>query len=165
MNFFKTAIISICLIITFLIVFIKPETHKLVVFYPDNNQVVNQEEKLDKEEAKLDWGKWHSDLMNKILNETRVPSDVELGTIITLQFNVSSDGTISNIQVRTEPEKFSSYVKKYYTDYINNLYKKSILAFPQGSKREIVTFKRNFKVANTTKLSKPTDFNDIETVK
>jgi len=165
MNFIKAAIISLVLIITFLIVFIKPETHKLVVFYPDNNQVINQEEPLDKEEAKLDWGKWHSDLLNKILNETKVPAGVDLGSKITLQFNVSSDGTISNIQVRTEPEKFSSLVKKYYTDYINNLYKKSVLAFPKGSKREMVTFKRNFKVGNTTILSKPTDFEDFETVK
>jgi len=165
MNFIKTAIIGSVLIITFLIVFIRPETHKLVVFYPDNNQVVNQEEKLDKEEAKLDWSKWHSTLLNKILSETKVPAGVDLGSQITLQFNISSDGTISNIQVRTEPEKFSPLVKKYYTDYINNLYKKSELKFPEGSKREMVTFKRNFKVANTTKLSKPTDFEDFETVK
>lgn len=163
-----TSMVLIALIIlaTALIIYLKPQIHKVVKI--DKADVAVEEKNLDTntEEDKVVWNGWHSDLTNKIMQNVNISQAEEpLNTINMVQFNVDSNGNISNIKISAEPEKYTKSAQKIFFDVINNLNGDQILKFPKNSNRKMVTYKSDFITDTKMHYTQPEDYSDYETIK
>jgi hypothetical protein len=163
----KAKIFSIFLVIivTVAVLFFKPALHKVVKF--DKADITLNEKKLDTntKENKIVWNKWHSNLANKVLAETKAPRGEDLDTVNIVEFYVDNNRNISNIKISTKPEKFTKLAQDNYGDYIRNLNGDKILQFPQDSERKVVFVRLPIVASTTRKFSTPDNFSDTETIK
>lgn len=165
MKSFKFILLFLIIVLTVLISLSKPPMHKSVKFENADNSAQEKNIDINTKENKVVWNKWHSDLSNKILKDKMVPQDESLNTVNFIQFNVDSNGNISNIKIKTEPEKYTKIAQKYYMDYLNSLNGNPILEFPKDSNRKVILVETAITAANTTRYSKPEDFSDNETIR
>lgn len=164
MNKLKYIILILIILTTALIITFKPQIIKKVKI--DDSKFNVNEETLDTNSKtdKIAWNKWHSDLINKILENGKGGIDEPLNTINFVQFNVDDKKNITNIKITAEPEKYTQVAKNYFLDYIVSLNGNDILKFPANSERKVVLVKLPIIVSNSAKLTTPKDFSDYETV-
>lgn len=160
----KYVILALLILTTALIIAFKPQSIKKVKI--DNEKFSVKEENLDTN-AKIDkiaWNKWHSNLINKILENNKGGIDEPLNTINFIQFNVDNNKNITNIKISADPEKYTQVAKNYFLDYIRSLNGNEILQFPANSQRKVVLVKLPIVVKDASKLTTPNDFSDYETI-
>lgn len=114
----------------------------------------------------LDWNTWHSNFVNKILDDSMAIHELDRygeGTWFYYSFKVHKNGSISDISVKSiylraeDREKVANLIKSYQY--------KGITIFPQNSKRETAKVSAVMMLSNTSQHAKPNDFNDSERVK
>lgn len=115
----------------------------------------------------IDWNKWKSNFVNKILDDSVAIKELDNyqdGAWFYYSFIVDNEGRISNISIRSPYLKAAD--KQKVADLINSYKYKSITRFPQNSTRKTVRVNAVMLLSNsTTKHAKPKDFNDTEVVK
>ena len=119
---------------------------------------------LTAQEEEIAWNIWHSNLQNQIMKDTRLPILPE-GTMFRFSFDVDKNGRVSNVQTWSPDSKYTPYAIEYIAPVIKSYQGKSILDFPQGSKRTTTTFDGRMKIAPIARYSTPASYHDIEKVK
>ena len=127
--------------------------------------VVTQQEILEREEI-IAWNKWHSELQNSIMRDTKMPP-VPDGTIFNFTFTVDKYGKISNIKVWSNNSGYNVYAIQYIAPVIRGYQGKSILNFLKNSQRMVTQFVGKFKIVTSgeNKYSTEKDFNDSEKIR
>ncbi len=109
------------------------------------------------------WNKWHSDLQNQIMQDSKIYSP--RGTVFMFSFTVDKNRRVSNIKVWSETTNAQPgdiyRIKTVISGYQND----AILEFPAGTKRIITNFKGGFTVSTDSRYSSPEDYSDVEKVK
>lgn len=109
------------------------------------------------------WNKWHSDLQNQIMQDSKIYSP--RGTVFMFSFTVDKNRRVSNIKVWSETTNAQPgdiyRIKTVISSYQND----AILEFPAGTKRIITNFKGGFTVSTDSRYSSPEDYSDVEKVK
>lgn len=115
----------------------------------------------------VDWGRWKSNFVNKILDDSlslRELDNYPNGAFFYYSFIVDYEGRISNISVRSL--YLSDSDKQLITDFIKHYEHKPITRFPSKSKRKTARISAIIMLSNSeTKYSKPNDFRDTERIK
>lgn len=119
---------------------------------------------LTEQEEEVAWNVWRSNLQNKIMKDSKMPT-IPIGTVFRMSFDVDKSGKITNIQTWSPDPKYTPYAIEFIAPVIKSYQGKPILDFPEGSKRTKTTFTGAWKMASTSKYSTPNDYNDIEKVK
>lgn len=114
----------------------------------------------------LDWNTWHSNFVNKILDDSMNVHELDEygeGTWFYYSFNVHKNGAITNIVVK------SVYLRPEDKMKVANMIKanqfKSITIFPANSKRQVAKVSAVMMLSNTSSRAKPKDFHDGERIK
>ena len=110
-------------------------------------------------EENIAWNIWRSRLQNAVMDASDV-ANTPAGTVYNFSFDVDNNGNISNIKVSSNYPKANSKVESAIKSFSG----KSILKFPEGSKRKTVHFKGSFMMSYITRHSTPSDFNDFEKI-
>lgn len=118
---------------------------------------------LTEAEELIVWNKWHSDLQNQIMQDSKIYSP--RGTVFRFSCTVDKNRRISNIKVwsdttNTQPGDIYR-IKTVISGYQNN----AILEFPAGTKRIIANFSGGFTVGTDSRYSRPEDYSDVEKIK
>ena len=118
------------------------------------------------QEEIIAWNKWHSDIQNSIMRDTKMPY-VPDGVRFNFTFTVDKYGKISNIKTWSDNPKYNIYAVQYIAPVIKSYQGKSILNFPSNSQRFTTEFIGKFKIANIgqNKYSSASDFNDTEKIR
>ena len=117
-------------------------------------------------EETIAWNKWHSDLQNSIMRDTRLPI-VPSGTKFYFTFTVDKNGKITNIKTWSDTPEYTVYAIQYIAPVIRGYQGKDILTFPESSQRTVTDFEGRFKTSRNAenKYSSSSDFNDSETIR
>jgi hypothetical protein len=119
---------------------------------------------LTPQEEEIAWQIWRSNLQNKIMQDAKLPN-VPQGTIFKFTFDVDKYGKVSNIHTScTNNAQYTPYAIQYIAPVIRAYQGRSILNFPEGSKRVTTSFVGSFKVSNSSKYSTAGDYKDTERV-
>ena len=118
---------------------------------------------IEKEEL-IAWNTWHSNIQNKLMQDVKMPPMPD-GIIFKFTFTVDRYGKITNINTYSTDPKYTPYAVEYIAPVIRSYQGKSILDFPKNSNRTTTEFKGGWKMSNTTRLSSPNDYNDVEKIK
>ncbi len=114
----------------------------------------------------IDWNTWHSNFVNKILDDSMAVHELDQygeGTWFYYSFKVHKNGAISDIVVKSmylRPEdklKVAQMIKA-------NQYK-SITIFPKNSKRQVAKVSAVMMLSSSSSRANPKDFNDSERIK
>ena len=155
------ALVGLIILASLLILLLRPSMHKFVKI--DENYYVQSSDTATKE---VEWNNWHSNLVNKLIIESKTaPDNQPLGTINYIEFDVDNNQNIVNIKIYSEPEKYSNVAKNHFSQVVRSLDGDRVLKFPNESQRKLVKFKAVLKKSEKTELSSPQDFLDVETVK
>ena len=114
----------------------------------------------------IDWNTWRSNFVNKILDDSlsiKTLDNYTTGAWFYYSFNVSSEGVITNIVVKSV--YLSEEDKKRVARLIKSYQYKEITVFPANSKRKNAKVSAVMMLSNETKHSSPKDFNDFEQIK
>jgi hypothetical protein len=136
---------------------------------PQNSQKVvkkkSVEEISQEQEEIIAWNKWHSEIQNSIMRDTKMPQ-VPHGTRFDFTFTVDKYGKISNIRAWSDNPYYNIYAVQYIAPVIKSYQGKSILNFPANSQRVSTQFIGKFKISQSAqnKYSKASDFNDSERI-
>ena len=156
----KKLFLLLILVLTIVVCFVKPKLHKTILI--DSNFISDEVY----EETQIDWAKWHSDVLNELIkNSKNAPDNQPVDTLNYIEFDVDNEQNIVNIKISSEPQQYSQQARKHFSSHVRNLVGSDILKFPQGSKRKITHFKAILKKSNKTQLSTPKDFFDYEKIK
>ena len=155
MKKFRIILLSLIIIFTGLIFFLKPKMNKPM-------RIENPSFEVGETVA---WNSWYSDISNELLSTIHLPEE-EASNIssIYVKFEVDKNGNIESITTRTTPPEAFAIAEKYILPAIKNLQGKSVLKFPPKSKRETVTYTTNFKLSDKTKYTTPSDFQNYEKI-
>lgn len=114
----------------------------------------------------VDWSKWKSNFVNKILDDSVYIKSLDryqAGNWLWYSFIVDDRGRISNIQVKSptieqaDKDKVAKLIKSYeYT---------AITTFPANTKRKTASISAVMLLSEEAQKAKPSDFNDVEHVK
>lgn len=141
---------------------IKTETPKVQI-----NEVptptVSEKKVLTEYEETIVWNKWRSDLQNQIMKDTKIAAP--LGTGFRFSFTVDKFGNMSNVNVWSTNPVYTDLANRVIKPVLVSYQKKSILNFPEGTKRIITNVNGGFVISRTTEYSTPSDYSDYETVK
>lgn len=118
---------------------------------------------LTSQEEYIAWNIWRSNLQNQIIKDSKLPI-VPLGTIFKMSFDVDENGRVTNVQTWSTDSKYTPYAIEFIAPVIRSYQGKSILEFPRGTARSKTKFEGGFKIAEKSKYSNPSDYNDIEKV-
>lgn len=119
---------------------------------------------LTPQEEEIAWKIWRSNLQNKIMQDAKLPN-VPQGTIFKFTFDVDKYGKISNVHTScTNNSQYTPYAIQYIAPVIKSYQGRSILNFPEGSKRTTTSFVGSFKISNSSKYSTSGDYTDTERV-
>ena len=118
---------------------------------------------LTKEQEEIAWNVWRSNLQNKIMQDTNLPT-VPNGTVFRFKFDVDKYGRVSNIQTYSDTPQYTPYAIQYIAPVIRSYQGKRILNFPQGTSRITTTAKGAWKISNNLRYSTPKDYNDTEII-
>ena len=119
---------------------------------------------LTPQEEEIAWQIWRSNLQNKIMQDAKLPN-VPQGTIFKFTFDVDKYGKVSNIHTScTNNAQYTPYAIQYIAPVIRAYQGRSILNFPEGSKRVTTSFVGSFKVSNSSKYSTAGDYKDTERI-
>lgn len=119
---------------------------------------------LTEQEETIAWNIWRSNLQNQLMKDSKLPV-LPIGTIFKVSFDVDKSGRISNIQTWSTNPKYTPYAIEFVAPVIRSYQGKSIVEFPNGSKRTMTTFNGGWKISESQKYSTPNDYNDYEKVK
>jgi hypothetical protein len=97
----------------------------------------------------LDWQQWHATIWNTMFLNLAFPFPI--GTSADFSFDISSNGSISNINVESDNTLYRQYVESR----IEMLRSSDVLRFPAGSQRDTVSYKARIKVCDLSDLSDP----------
>lgn len=139
----------------------KPAPIKVVTEQKTENKATEIERQKQEE---ISWNRWRSNLQNKIMQDSVLPI-VPAGTIFRFAFTVDKYGKITNIKTWSETSTYTPYAIMNIAPVIRGLQGQSILNFPSGSTRTITDVNGAWRISNQSRLSKPEDYNDRETVK
>lgn len=141
----------------------KPQTTKTV-----QQQVQQKTKPLTKQEQEeiIAWNKWHSDLQNSIMRDTKLPI-VPDGTRFNFTFTVDKFGKVSDIKTWSDNPSFNIYAVQYIAPVIKGYQGKSILNFPVNSQRTTTKFIGKFKISTRGQnvYSSASDYNDMEKIR
>ena len=118
---------------------------------------------LTEAEELIVWNKWHSDLQNQIMRDSKIYSP--RGTVFKFSFTVDKNRRISNIKVWSETTNTQPGDIYRIKTVISGYQNAPILEFPQGTKRIITNFKGGFTVSTSSRYSRPEDYSDVEKIK
>ena len=119
---------------------------------------------LTPQEEEIAWQIWRSNLQNKIMQDAKLPN-VPQGTIFKFTFDVDKYGKVSNIHTScTNNVQYTPYAIQYIAPVIRAYQGRSILNFPEGSKRVTTSFVGSFKVSNSSRYSTAGDYKDTERI-
>ncbi len=119
---------------------------------------------LTQQEENIAWNIWRSNLQNKIMQDTKLPS-IPNGVIFKFSFTVDSTGRVSNVQTWSETQGYTPYAIQYIAPVIRSYQGRSILTFPEGTARTSTEVKGGWRISQNERYSSPTDYNDIEWVR
>ena len=119
---------------------------------------------LTPQEEEIAWQIWRSNLQNRIMQDAKLPN-VPQGTIFKFTFDVDKYGKVSNVYTScTNNPQYTPYAIQYIAPVIKAYQGRSILNFPEGSKRTTTSFVGSFRVSNTSKYSTAGDYKDTERI-
>lgn len=119
---------------------------------------------LTPKEEEIAWQIWRSNLQNKIMQDAKLPN-VPQGTIFKFTFDVDRYGKVTNIHTScTNNVQYTPYAIQYIAPVIRAYQGRSILNFPEGSKRQTTSFVGSFKVSNSSRYSTAGDYRDTERI-
>lgn len=119
---------------------------------------------LTAKEEELAWNIWRSNLTNKLMKDTNLPS-VPMGTEFYIEFRVDKYGKVSQLKAHTVPEKYTPYAVQYVLPVVRSYQGRSILNFPEGSQRTSTIVNIAWRISNRSSYSTPQDYYDIEKIK
>lgn len=119
---------------------------------------------LTAKEEELAWNIWRSNLTNKLMKDTNLPS-VPMGTEFYIEFRVDKYGKVSQLKAHTVPEKYTPYAVQYVLPVVRSYQGRSILNFPEGSQRISTIVNIAWRISNRSSYSTPQDYYDIEKIK
>lgn len=119
---------------------------------------------LTAQQEEIAWNKWRSNLNNQIMKDSKLPT-MPNGIIFKYKFTVDKYGKVSNVQTSSTTPGYTPYAIQFIAPVIRSYQGRTILNFPQGSKREYTEVSGAWKISNNSKLSTPDDYHDIEKVK
>ncbi len=131
------------------------------VIKQDPKQDIN---KIDEENEIIKWNVWRSNLQNQIMKDSKLPQ-IQIGVVFRFSFDVDKYGKITNVKTWSETPMYTPYAIQYIAPVIKSYQGKSILDFPDGSKRYITTVEGAWKISPNVKYSTPEDFNDSEKIR
>ena len=119
---------------------------------------------LTPQEEEIAWQIWRSNLQNKIMQDAKLPN-VPQGTIFKFTFDVDKYGKVTNIHTScTNNVQYTPYAIQYIAPVIRAYQGRSILNFPEGSKRVTTSFVGSFKVSSSSRYSTAGDYRDTERI-
>lgn len=128
----------------------------------DSDEVGNRKFKGSREEI-IAWNVWRSELQNRIMDESAIEAPV--GTLILFSFDVSENGSISNLKYTCTNRQYAADAKADMISILKRLQGDSILDFPPNTQRKNVRFKGGFILDYDTVYSKPSDYSDYERIR
>lgn len=126
-------------------------------------QPTTKKKVLTESEEIVVWNKWHSDLQNQVMRDTKIGAPQ--GTVFRFSFTVDKFGNMSNIKVWSDNPVYTDLAVRVIKPVLNSYQKKPILKFPEGTKRTITNAKGGFAISTKTEYSTPQMYNDVEKVK
>lgn len=119
---------------------------------------------LTPQEEEIAWQVWRSNLQNKIMQDVKLPN-VPQGTTFKFSFDVDKYGKISNVHTTSTNSAYTPYAIQYIAPVIKSYQGRSILNFPNGSKRTTTEFIGSFRINNSSnKYSTTQDYKDTERI-
>ena len=115
-------------------------------------------------QEEIAWNKWRSNLNNQIMKDPKLPT-MPNGIIFKYKFTVDKYGKISNVQTSSTTPGYTPYAIQFIAPVIRSYQGRAILNFPTGSNRESTVVSGAWKISNSSKLSTPDDYHDIEKIK
>lgn len=109
------------------------------------------------------WNKWRSDLQNKLMRDANISAPI--GTTFYFSFTVDKAGNISNLKTWSNNSSYTPLAVRVLKPLLLSYQKTPILNFPANSKRIITNAEGSFTMANSTRYSSPSDYNDYERIK
>lgn len=109
------------------------------------------------------WNKWRSDLQNKLMRDAKISAPI--GTTFYFSFTVDKAGNISNLKTWSNNSSYTPLAVRVLKPLLLSYQKTPILNFPANSKRIITNAEGSFTMANSTRYSSPSDYNDYERIK
>lgn len=137
-----------------------PKPEKIIEPAPPNQEIKHR---LTEKEEIIAWNKWRSDLQNQVMRDSEIAAP--LGTGFKFSFTVDKFGNISNIKVWSTNSVYTDTGIRIIKPILQSYQGKSILQFPEGTKRIITNVNGGFVMATSTDFSKPSDYSDYEKVK
>ncbi len=114
----------------------------------------------------IDWSTWKSNFVNAILDESISIKELDNygnGAWFYYQFNVDSNGKISNIIVKSMYLDYAD--KQKVIQLIKSFEYSELTIFPMNTKRKTAKVSAVMMLSDETQHSQPKDFNDFEQVK
>lgn len=118
---------------------------------------------LTEQEEIIVWNNWRSALQNQVMKDISLYAP--LGTGFKFSFTIDKFGTISNLKVWSTNPSYTEQAIKVIKPTLLGYQGKPILNFPQGTQRVITNVNGGFRIAASTKYSRPSDYSDVEKVK
>ena len=115
-------------------------------------------------QEEIAWNKWRSNLNNQIMKDSKLPT-MPNGIIFKYKFTVDKYGKISNVQTTSTTPGYTPYAIQFIAPVIRSYQGRAILNFPTGSNRTSTEVSGAWKISNSSKLSTPDDYHDIEKIK
>lgn len=127
---------------------------------------IPRQQKVRYQYKNIDWNTWRSEFVNRILDDSLAIKSLDTygpGSWFYYSFDVSEDGKISNISVKSmylreeDKQRVARLIKSY--EY------QEITVFPANTNRSSARVSAVMMLSNETKHSSPSDFNDFEQVR
>jgi hypothetical protein len=135
----------------------KPEPKKETLKASANKQLTAEQLEV------IAWNKWRSDLQNKLMRDANISAPI--GTTFYFSFTVDKAGNISNLKTWSNNSSYTPLAVRVLKPLLLSYQKTPILNFPANSKRIITNAEGSFTMANSTRYSSPSDYNDYERIK
>lgn len=135
----------------------KPEPKKETLKASSNKQLTAEQLEV------IAWNKWRSDLQNKLMRDANISAPI--GTTFYFSFTVDKAGNISNLKTWSNNSSYTPLAVRVLKPLLLSYQKTPILNFPANSKRIITNAEGSFTMANSTRYSSPSDYNDYERIK
>lgn len=135
----------------------KPEPEKETLKASSNKQLTAEQLEV------IAWNKWRSDLQNKLMRDAKISAPI--GTTFYFSFTVDKAGNISNLKTWSNNSSYTPLAVRVLKPLLLSYQKTPILNFPANSKRIITNAEGSFTMANSTRYSSPSDYNDYERIK
>lgn len=135
----------------------KPEPKKETLKASSNKKLTAEQLEV------IAWNKWRSDLQNKLMRDANISAPI--GTTFYFSFTVDKAGNISNLKTWSNNSSYTPLAVRVLKPLLLSYQKTPILNFPANSKRIITNAEGSFTMANSTRYSSPSDYNDYERIK